>query len=235
MRCGWKSAGLHGQGVRTELVMERAKAKVVKHFRKVYADREAESETGFATIFKPVMPAPLLQHSYASASVVTDVLAKKYVDAMPLYRQEQMWKRMGINLKRGTMANWVMLVADTYFRLFWQRTKEELLTQSVIHADETVLQVLKKENRSATADSRMNTCKNNAPLILSRTGLLSAYKKGGRHGPAAFCVGSGSVHETSLCFNSQSKTHLKRMNLMIKTIKENKLSIYRDFLRTTLT
>lgn len=141
--------------VRTELVMERAKAKVVKHFRKVYADREAESETGFATIFKPVMPAPLLQHSYASASVVTDVLAKKYVDAMPLYRQEQMWKRMGINLKRGTMANWVMLVADTYFRLFWQRMKEELLTQPVIHADETVLQVLKEENRSATADSRM--------------------------------------------------------------------------------
>ena len=33
--------------IRTELVLERAKAKVVKHYRKVYADRELEQETGY--------------------------------------------------------------------------------------------------------------------------------------------------------------------------------------------
>ena len=71
--------------IRTELVLERARAKVVKHYRKVYADHELEQETGYAEVFKPVMPPPLLAHSYASASVVTDVLMKKYVDAMPLY------------------------------------------------------------------------------------------------------------------------------------------------------
>ena len=74
--------------IRTELVLERAKVKVVKHYRKVYADRELEQETGYSEVFKPVMPPPLLAHSYASASVVTDVLMKKYVDAMPLYRQD---------------------------------------------------------------------------------------------------------------------------------------------------
>ncbi len=74
--------------IRTELVLERAKAKVVKHYRKVYADRELEQETGDSQVFKPVMPPPLLLHSYASASVGTDVLMKKYVHAMPLYRQE---------------------------------------------------------------------------------------------------------------------------------------------------
>ena len=87
--------------VRTELVLERAKAKVVKHYRKVYADHELERETGYSEVLKPVLPPPLLAHSYASASVVTDVLMKKYVDAMPLYRQEQMWKHMGVALKRG--------------------------------------------------------------------------------------------------------------------------------------
>ena len=70
--------------IRTELVLERAKVKVVKHYRKVYADRELEQETGYSEVFKPVMPPPLLVHSYASASVVTDVLMKKYVDAMPV-------------------------------------------------------------------------------------------------------------------------------------------------------
>jgi transposase len=141
--------------VRTELIMERAKAKVVKHYRKVYADRELENETGYGEIYKPTMPAPLLQHSYASASVATDVLVKKYADAMPLYRQEQMWKRMGVALRRGTMANWAIQIADIYLRPFWQRIQRELLSQAVIHADETVLQVLKEENRSATAESRM--------------------------------------------------------------------------------
>ena len=104
--------------IRTELVLERAKAKVVKHYRKVYADRQLEQETGYSEVFKPAMPPPLLAHSYASASVVADVLMKKYVDAMPLYRQEQMWKRMGVALKRGTMANWVIQVADLYLRPF---------------------------------------------------------------------------------------------------------------------
>ena len=141
--------------IRTELVLERAKAKVVKHYRKVYADHELEQETGYSEVFKPVMPPPLLAHSYASASVVTDVLMKKYVDAMPLYRQEQMWKRMGVELKRGTMANWVIQVADLYLRPFWKRIRSELLTQSTIHADETVIQVLKEKGKPATSESRM--------------------------------------------------------------------------------
>lgn len=141
--------------IRTELVLERAKAKVVKHYRKVYADRQLEQETGYSEVFKPVMPPPLLAHSYASASVVTDVLMKKYVDAMPLYRQEQMWKRMGVDLKRGTMANWVIQVADLYLRPFWKRIRSELLTQSTIHADETVIQVLKEKGKPATSESRM--------------------------------------------------------------------------------
>ena len=141
--------------IRTELVLERAKAKVVRHYRKVYADRELEQETGYAEVFKPVMPPPLLAHSYASASVVTDVLMKKYVDAMPLYRQEQMWKRMGVELKRGTMANWVIQVADLYLRPFWKRIRSELLTQSTIHADETVMQVHKEKGRPDTSESRM--------------------------------------------------------------------------------
>lgn len=141
--------------VRTELVLERAKAKVVKHYRKVYADREAENETGCTDIYKPTMPAPLLPHSYVSASVATEVLVRKYVDGMPLYRQEQMWKRLGVALKRGTMANWTIQIAELYLKPFWEHLRKTLVAQKAIHADETVLQVLKEENRLATAESRM--------------------------------------------------------------------------------
>ena len=54
---------------------------------RVYADPKAEAETGKADIRRPHIPAPLLPGSYASASVVTDIIVKKYADALPLYRQ----------------------------------------------------------------------------------------------------------------------------------------------------
>ena len=66
-----------------------------------------------------------------------------------------MWKRMGVELKRGTMANWVIQVADLYLRPFWKRIRSELLTQSTIHADETVMQVHKEKDRPDTSESRM--------------------------------------------------------------------------------
>ena len=54
---------------------------------------------------------------------------------MPLYRQEQMRKTMGVGLKRGTMAHWVIQMPGLHLRPFWRRIQSELLTQSAIHAD----------------------------------------------------------------------------------------------------
>ena len=94
--------------VRVELVKEPSRIYKRVYRCRVYADPKAETENGKADIRRPDVPAPLLSHSYASASVVTDIVVKKFADAMPLYRQEQIWKRQGVNLKRDTMANWVI-------------------------------------------------------------------------------------------------------------------------------
>ena len=141
--------------VRSELIREPSKAYIRKIFIKTYADPKAEEETGRADLRRPHVNAPLLPHSYASASVVTDIIVKKFADALPLYRQEQMWKRLGVNLKRNTMANWVVLTAETYLKPFSDAFLAELLRQAVVHADETVLQVNKEPGREATAESRI--------------------------------------------------------------------------------
>ena len=133
--------------VRVELIREPSRVYKRVYRCRVYADPKAEEKTGKADIRRPHVPAPLLPHSYASASVVTDIIVKKYADALPLYRQEQMWKRMGVNLKRNTMANWVVQTAETYLKPFSDAFLAELLRQSVIHADETVLQVNKEPGR----------------------------------------------------------------------------------------
>ena len=141
--------------VRSELVREPERIFVRKYYCMTYADPDAEALTGTADIRRPDPPAPLLPHSYASASVVTDIIVKKYADALPLYRQEQMWKRLGVELKRNTMAHWIVLTAETYLKPFSDAFLSELLRQAVIHADETVLQVNKEPGREATAESRI--------------------------------------------------------------------------------
>ncbi len=140
--------------VRVELVKEPSRIYKRVYRCKVYADPKAETETGKADIRRPVVPAPLLPHSYASASVVTDIIVKKFADALPLYRQEQIWKRQGVNLKRNTMANWVIQTAEIYLKPLGDAFLRELLEQTVIHADETVLQVNKEPGRDATDESR---------------------------------------------------------------------------------
>ena len=141
--------------VRTELIKEKAKYSVKKYMRKVYADPRAEANTGEARIVKAKTPEPLFPHSYASESLVTDIIIRKYADALPLYRQEQIWKREGIELKRGTMCNWVIMASEMYLKRVNDRLKEELLGQSVIHADETALHVLKEPGKDAETKSQM--------------------------------------------------------------------------------
>ena len=141
--------------IRTELIREPERVYVKKYYCRSYADPVAEALTGKADIRRPTAPAPLLTHSYASASVVTDIIVKKYADALPLYRQEQMWKRLKVELKRNTMANWVVQTAETYLKPFSEAFRNELFRQAVIHADETVLQVNKEPGREAAAESRI--------------------------------------------------------------------------------
>ena len=141
--------------VRSELVRIPAKYFLKKFYRKTYIDRQFDFATGETIILKPQVPTPLFEKSYASASIVADILAHKYVDAMPLYRLEQMYKREGVNLTRATMANWVISAAEKYFQPLYISICDELLRAEVIHADETPIQVLKEEGRSPTAQSRM--------------------------------------------------------------------------------
>lgn len=66
-----------------------------------------------------------------------------------------MWAREGISLSRATMANWVIQCSQSWLKPLYKHMKQELLTHSVIHADETVVQVLKEDGKPATSESRM--------------------------------------------------------------------------------
>ena len=92
--------------------------------------------------------------SIASPSVVAHIIDEKYVMGVP-YRQEQQWLRRGVGLSRQNMSNWVQYAAQNWFQPIYDRMREMLLTESVIMADETSIQVLKEDGKAAESKSFM--------------------------------------------------------------------------------
>jgi transposase len=114
-------------------------------------------------------PAPLemIPKSNASASVLAYIATAKYVDALPLYRQEAIFKRVGLDLPRQTMARWMIKVGEKIAPLI-TLLREELLKSSYLHMDETIVQVLKEDGKKAETTSYMwvQARSGPAPIIL---------------------------------------------------------------------
>ncbi|MTV51068.1 IS66 family transposase [Heliobacillus mobilis] len=153
--CGAKMRDLGKETVREELEIIPAQVRVLRYIRFNYVCENCEKETGEATIVKAPTPAPVIKKSLASASTVAHVMYQKYVNAMPLYRQEKDWANQGVALSRATLANWIIRSANDWLQPLWERMKSHLLQQPVVHADETVIQVLKEEGKKPSSESRM--------------------------------------------------------------------------------
>lgn len=106
-------------------------------------------------IVKSFVPRSLLNHSLASPSSVANVMYQKYVNAMPLHRQEKAFKDIGIDLPRATLANWVIRCAEDHLDPILKRLTAELVSRDIIHADETPVQVLKEDGKKPESKSYM--------------------------------------------------------------------------------
>lgn len=141
--------------VKQEMILIPQQVKLLKYYTCSYACDGCEKKTGYAHIISTEAPPSLMKHSLASPSTVADVMTKKYVDGLPLARQEKIWKRQGVELSRATLANWVIQTTQAWLKPLYRQMKRQLLQEAVIHADETVVQVLKEPDKTATSESRM--------------------------------------------------------------------------------
>ncbi|MGC7890101.1 IS66-like element ISVa5 family transposase [Vibrio anguillarum] len=91
-------------------------------------------------------PQSLIPKSFATESLLANIILGKYQYAMPLYRQESLFTQSGIELSRTTMARWVIQVSEKFAPLY-AALKKYLLQQVVVQADETPLNVLKEEKK----------------------------------------------------------------------------------------
>ena len=95
-------------------------------------------------------------HGMASAGTVAWVMYQKYVNSLPLYRQERDFKQMfGVDISRGTIANWIILNAEDFFAPLCNYFRKQIVEGRYAMADETPVQVLKEPGRRAETKSYM--------------------------------------------------------------------------------
>ncbi|NLV22629.1 MAG: IS66 family transposase [Syntrophomonadaceae bacterium] len=140
--------------VREELEYIPAKLQVIRYVRMAYGC-QACKQRGTPYILKALTPTSLMNHSLASPSTVANVMYQKYVNGMPLYRQEKEWEQMGLALSRATMANWIIRCSQDWLMPVVNHLRQELLKRDTIHCDETPVQVLKEPGKKPQSKSYM--------------------------------------------------------------------------------
>jgi len=125
-----------GEDKSEQLEIIPAQIKVIEHVQVKYACRACEN--GLISAPKPAQPIP---RSFASASVLAYIIVAKFMDSLPLYRQETIFKRLSIDLSRATLSNWVLKSADL-LTPFYDRLHQHLIQQKILQADETTLNVI---------------------------------------------------------------------------------------------
>lgn len=98
------------------------------------------------TLIQAPVPAQIIDKGMATAGLLAQVLVAKYSDHLPLYRQERIFGRAGVALPRSTLAQWVG-ICGVQLQPLVDALKNDILSHSVLHADETPVAMLKPGNK----------------------------------------------------------------------------------------
>ena len=154
--CGGPLHACGHTALRRELTYIPAQYKVVEHVQTVYSCRHCERMNDNVPMKKSAVPPALLSGSGGvSPGLLAHILNNKYMLALPLYRQEQEFQCAGVPISRQTMANWILAAHERWFSDFFQLLRRELLTNEILHANETTLMVLQEPGRKARQKSYM--------------------------------------------------------------------------------
>jgi len=96
----------------------------------------------------------LIPKSNATAGLLAHIAVSKFADGLPLYRQEKIFFRIGVDLSRATMANWMVQTARCCAPLL-DLLQDQIRSGPLINMDESPLQVLKEPGRANTSKSYM--------------------------------------------------------------------------------
>lgn len=152
--CGTGLVSVGEEFIRTEIEFIPAKVRAIDYYRETFECRTCR-KNGEPYMEKSPMPYSVIQHSMASPSTVAWIMHQKFVNALPLYRQEKEWKSLGVGLSRATMANWILVASRDWLAPLVDLMHQKLLEETYLHADETTVQVMNEKGRKNTTNSYM--------------------------------------------------------------------------------
>lgn len=157
--CGAPLKKVGQKTVRSEVEYIRAKVIIRQYVQTVYKCTvcgSAESPREQDHFVSAALPKPLLNHCIVSPSMMTEILYEKYFKGVPLNRQENMWRDLGIIITRKDMAHWTNRVCEEWLQPVVDVIHRHMLEEcKVIHADETRIQCNHEPGRKAHTDSFM--------------------------------------------------------------------------------
>ena len=125
-----------GEDVAEKLDYEPGVFTVERHVRGKWACRHCEK------LIQAPVPAHVIDKGIPTVGLLAQVLVAKFLDHMPLYRQEALFERAGHLIARSTLAQWVG-ECGAQLQPLVDALAEELRRHAVLHADETPVAMLK--------------------------------------------------------------------------------------------
>ena len=136
--CGSEMAKLPPEVTR-ELERVPAKLFVREYHREKCACRACQQ-----TIQTAPPPSRPIDKGIAGPGLLAQVVVDKYADHLPLYRQEQRFRREGVRLGRQTLCGWLPQL-DRYTGLIVKAMKQDILDGGYVQVDETPISVQTKQ------------------------------------------------------------------------------------------
>ena len=155
-KCGAELERIGKEFVRREIEIIKPSVKIIEYYSINYGCPKCKVGNGIPHIVKGRDGKYHMIHGMASAGTVAWVMYQKYVNSLPLYRQEKDFKRLYcIDISRGTIAKWIIDNAEDFFTPLCSYFRRRLTGSRYAMADETPVQVLKEPGRKATTKSYM--------------------------------------------------------------------------------
>ena len=145
-----------GEEVTEKLDIEPPKITVIRYRRLKYACHACEGagdeEQPAVRIAPPA--ASLIPGGLATDATVAYVVTAKFCDALPLYRQEGQFARLGADISRQTLADWILAAAQAA-KPVYEALARFVRSGPALLADETTVQVHRENNRANSSPSWM--------------------------------------------------------------------------------
>ena len=130
-----------GEEIREQLEYVPASLFVLQHVRPKYACAACQGNV----VIAERLPEPI-EKGLPGTGLLAHVAVSKYADHLPLYRQEGILKRFGVDLSRSTMCGWMAAAAELLAPLV-QAMLKRVLTSAVVQTDDTPVKVQDQDGK----------------------------------------------------------------------------------------